>query len=103
MRLSLPISFPGTRKPRLRSSRCGSRQPAAVAARGGNRDALILKSLSSRKRAGCSGISTYYAPAVAWSVNSLVQRSCSMGVGEVEYAHIQGIACSKPGFILGFC
>ncbi len=38
---------------------------AAVAAGAGDRDALLLETLTAFKRAGCSGILTYYAPYAA--------------------------------------
>jgi porphobilinogen synthase len=42
---------------------------AAVAAGAGDRDALVLETLTSFKRAGCSGVLTYHAPHAARLLN----------------------------------
>jgi porphobilinogen synthase len=42
---------------------------AAVAVGVGDRDALVLETLLAFKRAGCSGILTYHAPAAARLLN----------------------------------
>jgi porphobilinogen synthase len=42
---------------------------AAVAAGAGDRDALVLETLTAFKRAGCSGVLTYYAPHAARLLN----------------------------------
>jgi porphobilinogen synthase len=42
---------------------------AAVAAGAGDRDALVLETLTAFKRAGCSGVLTYYAPYAARLLN----------------------------------
>jgi porphobilinogen synthase len=38
---------------------------AAAAAGAGERDALVLETLTAFKRAGCAGVLTYYAPLAA--------------------------------------
>jgi porphobilinogen synthase len=38
---------------------------AAAAARAGDRDSLLMETLTAFKRAGCSGILTYHAPVAA--------------------------------------
>ena len=42
---------------------------AAVAAGVGDRDALVLETLTAFKRAGCSGVLTYHAPLAARLLN----------------------------------
>ena len=38
---------------------------AAAAAGAGDRDALVIETLTAFKRAGCSGVLTYHAPVAA--------------------------------------
>ena len=61
---------------------------AAAAAGAGDRDALVLETLTAFKRAGCSGVLTYHAPR---------RRGCSPGELERRDARRRHCASGSPG------